>query len=131
MNLVVQEDPQGCGVACIASLLRISYKNALKLFQNGKKRATLEGFYCRDLICALEKKETIYTYQHIKGFSHKNFQTGMIVYIRRSKKYWRGHFLLKSDDGWMNPWFNFPYEPRIAKFQKKLPGKAQYVLYPV
>jgi hypothetical protein len=34
MNYVRQEDGFGCGVACVANLLGVSYQQALQLFYN-------------------------------------------------------------------------------------------------
>ena len=56
---------------------------------------------------------------------------GVIVFIERSKKYPAGHYVIKTKKGWMNSWINFPnIFPAESGFQKDLPGKAQWIIYP-
>lgn len=128
MNIVVQEDRLGCGVACVASLLGISYLNALKMFQNGKKKATFCGFSPKNIVFALKKAKLSYKTVYVKNKKSKP-KNGSIVYVGRCKKYPFGHYLLKTENGWMNPWVNPPYEPRTAGFLKRIPGKIVYVIH--
>jgi len=55
---------------------------------------------------------------------------GSIVFIKRSKKWPSGHYLLKTSKGWMNSWINYPKtNPTKSGFNKKLPGEAQWIIY--
>ena len=124
MRAVTQEDLMGCGIACVASVLGKSYKSAKKLFA-GPGHALSRGYYCREIVEALEEGRKKYKSAKI---SDKNRQflekDGTIVFTGRSKKYPAGHYLAKSDKGWMNPWINFPsIFPVKSGFQKTLPGK--------
>lgn len=124
---VVQKHLMGCAVACVASLLNISYERAVALFSR-PSQAGNKGFYCREVCQALEKK---YAFCQItKNTEQKLKQQGIIVFVSKSKKYPQGHYLLKTAKGWMNPWINFPeINPAKAGFQKKLPSKAKWVIF--
>ncbi len=126
---VAQEHGMGCGVACTASLLGKSYSTTLKLFN--EKQASTRGYYLRDIVRALDKKEFNYTWSKVTNKTKKYLKIpGSIVFVKRSKIFLAGHYLLKVKEGWMNPWINYPkISPAKAGFQKNLPGKAQGVLY--
>lgn len=130
-NLVAQEDPMGCAVACVASLLGLSYKKTLRLFD--KNKASTKGYYLKDIVLVLKKKRVKYRGAKITDKTKKYInKAGSIVFIKRSKKYPAGHYLLKTKNGWMNPWLNYPkINPARAGFMKKLPGKAQWILYKI
>ncbi|MDE1848537.1 MAG: hypothetical protein KGH55_00700 [Nanoarchaeota archaeon] len=131
---VAQEDYNGCSVSCVASLLGISYKKSLKLF--GRYYSKEKGAYCRDIVKVLEKKKLNYKYSKVVNKTKRYVnEFGSIVFIRRSKEYPIGHYLLKTRNGWMNSWINLsmitPLKiPVKAGFQKRLPGKAQWIIYP-
>jgi len=118
-----------CAVAGVASLLGESYNTTLKLFN--KNSASTRGYYCKEIVDALGKRNLIYSYGKVINKTRKHLRIpGTIVFIQRSKKYPAGHFLLKTERGWMDPWINFPDDnPRKSGFRKRLPGKAQWVLY--
>ncbi len=63
---VAQKDEMGCGVACVASLLGLSYDKTLSLFGKSKIKAKEEGFICKDLIEVLNKMGLEYEYKYIK-----------------------------------------------------------------
>jgi len=55
-----------------------------------------------------------------------------ITLITKSKKYPLGHYLLRTKDGWIDPWHNLPSIDKIeAGIRKELPGNPWYVLYPI
>ena len=126
---ITQEHPMGCGVACTASICGISYEKALNLFN--KNHASTRGYYLKEIILALKKRKENYQGSKVNNNTKKYLKMlGSIVFIRRSKKYPAGHYLLKTKKGWMNPWINHPkISPAKSGFNKKLPGKAQWVLY--
>ena len=128
-NPIPQEEPMGCGVASVASLLGISYGESLKLFN--RKYANVPNFYCKEIIKILERKELNYKYNKVtkKTKQHIN-KIGSIIFIKRSERYLFGHFLLKTQDGFMDSWINLPkMNPVKAGFRKKLPGIPQWVIY--
>jgi hypothetical protein len=131
MKSVTQEEPMGCGIACVAMALNKSYKSAKRLFDNPEYALT-RGYYCREIIKVLNQKRKNYDFLKVneKNKSILNKEGG-IVFIERSKKYPAGHYLIKTKKGWMNPWINFPnISPGKSGFQKILPGKAQWIIYP-
>lgn len=128
-ELIAQEEPMGCAVACVASLLKISYKDSLRLFKI--KYANSPNFYCRDIIKILKKQGLDYEYKKVTNKTKKevNF-IGSIVFVNKSKKYPEGHFLLKTKKGYMDPWINIPkINPAKAGYRKSLPEKPSWVIY--
>jgi hypothetical protein len=125
---ISQEEDLGCGVACIASLLNINYKKAIKIF--GKRYNKFKGTYCNDIKHILNKKGLNYQYGKATPKTKKYLEvSGTIVFIKRSKEYPVGHFLLKTQKGFMDPWINYPsINPAKAGFQRKLPGKPQWII---
>lgn len=132
MKPVLQEQAMGCAVACAASLLGISYNKALHLFKN-QKGASTRGYYCLEICQALQKEGKKYSYQHVSTKNkHLLKKQGIIIFIKRSKNYPDGHYLLRTSKGWMNPWINHPHiKPAKAGIQQKLPGKAQWMIFPI
>lgn len=130
-KLVPQEEPMGCGVACVASLLKINYKKSLKLFN--RKNANYPNFYCREIVKIIKKEELSYKHNKVtkKTKRHIN-KIGSIVFIKKSERYLYGHFLLKTKEGFMDPWINHPkINPAKAGFRKKLSGIPQWVIYKI
>lgn len=127
---VTQEEPLGCGIACVAYICKTSYKTAKKKYFKNDNRAITSGYFCRDLVKALSKAGKSYQFARVKKKS--TFKNGAIVFIQRSKQYSMGHYLVKTNHGWMNPWINFPnIKPARSGFSKKLPGKPSYVVFPI
>lgn len=131
MKLILQEAPMGCAIACAASLAGLSYKKMRAYFNNAKARESTAGFYNRDIVGALSKIEMVVKACSIKRFGNRKIKIGAIIFIKRSKNYLAGHYLLKTKNGWMNPWINYPnIKPVKAGYQKKLPGKVGWVIQP-
>lgn len=130
MKSTTQEEPMGCGIACVAATLKKSYISTKKLFDNPEYAST-RGYYCRELVKVLNKKSNNYDFAKASE-KNKNllYHNGTIVFVERSKKYPAGHYLIKTEKGWMNPWINFPnISPAKSGFQNILPGKAQWIIY--
>ena len=110
--------------------LNKSYKSTKKLFDNPECALT-RGYYCRELVKALNKKKKNSTFSKVNEENKSLLKNeGVIVFIKRSKKYPLGHYLIKTKRGWMNPWINFPnISPAKSGFQKNLPGEAQWIIY--
>mgnify|MGYP001563219775 CR=1 FL=1 len=131
MEPIRQEDPFGCGIACVAFVTDISYEDSLKLFEDGKSKAKKVGFLCKEIVNALKFKGQIYEYKYVKIRYRKIiYNQNTIVFIKRSNKYPTGHYLVRANNKWMDPWINFPYENAKAGFRKRLPGKPIYMIFP-
>ncbi|HLD04429.1 MAG TPA: hypothetical protein VJG90_01805 [Candidatus Nanoarchaeia archaeon] len=130
MKPVAQEHGMGCAVACVASVLSISYKKALLLFDK-PENAWGRGFYCPEICKALSKGGKKYEWRKINS-KDKSFEEGVIVFTREDKKDHLGHYLTKTKKGWMDPWINYPSMiPAKASFCKKLSGKPLWLIFPV
>lgn len=123
---VAQEDPLGCGVACVAYLLNLSYKDALQMFPNGKERANTVGFYSKELASKLGESYKVGFAKRNKKFIHRS---GSIIFMKRGKKYRCGHFMVRSGNQWMDPWINFPSWAPRAGFRKRLPEQSVYIIF--
>ncbi len=130
MKPIKQEDSLGCGVACVAFYLNITYQDSLRLFKNGKRKVESTGFFCRDIVAVLEKEGLRYAYKYVKPrIRNKIYKQNAIIFIKKSKKYHNGHYLIRFEDKWMDPWINFPDENVKAGLRRRLPGKAIYVIF--
>lgn len=128
---VRQEDPLGCGIACVAYVTGISYDTAKARYFKNKRSAATSGYLCRDIVAALSLAGGEHAYNYVKG--RKRFAHGTIVFIKRSARYPSGHYLVKSVSGWMDPWINFNAKnPEVngskAGFRRRLPGKPIYFI---
>lgn len=129
MKLITQKAPMGCAIACSASLVDFSYEKMSRYFDNSKIKEQTSGFYNRDIIATLSKIGVRAKAYSIKRWGNKKINIGTIIFVKRSKEYPVGHYLLKTERGWMNPWINFPnITPAKAGFQKSLPGKINWVI---
>ena len=128
---VTQENGLGCGLACVAALCKVSYKLTQKNYFKGLGSANTRGYYCKHLIKALSKAGKKYNYGFIKR--KINWRNGMIVFIKRSKKYPQGHYLVRLNNKWTDPGINLPHDTNLINaksgFRRRLPGKAQWLIY--
>ncbi|OIO64928.1 hypothetical protein COY28_05075 [Candidatus Woesearchaeota archaeon CG_4_10_14_0_2_um_filter_57_5] len=124
---IAQEHCTGCAVACVASACGISYAAALKLFTH-QEHAGFRGYYCPEVVAALQKAGLRYAWRKVTGKNRALLRKeGAIVFVGSSTRYPLGHFLLKTRKGWMN----IPAIGDVrAGFCSRLPGKAQWVIYP-
>lgn len=128
MKLIAQKSPMGCAVAATASFLGLDYDSTLKLFENGKVRHAVYGFFVYDIVKALKKENIIAKSFNIKKREMK-FKLGDIVFSKNESDDPFGHYLLKTPKGWMDSWINFPsITPARAGYRKKLPGKALWLV---
>lgn len=130
---ITQEFEYGCGIACFAFALRISYRQAEQLL--GTAQATNMRFWVKDLTRELNQAGLQYRSMHIKHKNkHRVYRAGTIVLIRRSSRYPAGHYLIRHDKSWMDPWINLPDGSGITNaksgFRKRLPGTAMYAIVP-
>ena len=130
---ITQEFDFGCGIACYAYALNISYKQAVKLL--GPGQALSNRFWAKDLTKALNDAGLEYKAKHINKKLRKTiYKDGTIVLIRRSKKYIAGHYLIRYKGLWMDPWINLTVDNNILQaesgFRKRLPGSPSYAIFP-
>ena len=130
---VSQEHAMGCGVACVAARCGVSYQTALDFFER-REFAWTRGYYCVEVVKALAKfgfKYAFKAYVPVKDVSLARV-VGTIVFVEPCHAYPAGHYLVRTETGWMNPWSNFPQMvPVKASVQKKLAGKISYLVYEV
>lgn len=131
MKPITQEEPMGCAISCVAFLLNKSYKTTKNMFKYPEHSFT-RGFYCGEITRVLNRGGLNYAFSKFKRTQEKIISMlGVIVFTERNKNYPGGHFLVKTKNGWMNPWINFPNMiPSKSGFQKSLPGNIQWVIYP-
>lgn len=129
---ITQEFDYGCGIACYAFALNLTYIDAVNRL--GKQQATSNRFWVKDLREALNNAGLRYTSRHVKLGTKQVYAEGTIVLIRRSKRYPTGHYLIRHNNHWMDPWINLPLSNDIAKarsgFRKRLPGTVMYAIEP-
>src|SRR5690242_6367850 len=123
IQLVTQEHTMGCGVACVASVLATTYKEALLLFKK-PQNAWIRGYFCKDLVGALNRAGIRYSFKYIKYRRDPILRrAGTIVFTQFSPRYPRGHYLVRASKGWMNPWVNFPtILPAKSAWVSRLPS---------
>ena len=136
-----QKDINGCGIACIANLLDVPYYDVKKDFES-KFCSTERSTKIFDIVSYLK----IYKREYKSKFFNQNVKyeldresadkfsriPGSIILIKKNAKYPLGHYLLRTQNGWVDPWYDFPCIDNVtAGIRKKLPGDPWYVLYPV
>ena len=131
---VTQEDSLGCGIACVAFVCNVSYKTAKKKYFKNLGDADKTGYFCKDIVKALSNADKMYNYKYIKR--KIRLKTNTIVFLKRSKRYPAGHYLVRTINRWMDPWINFNIDkPNVKEansgFRSRLPGKPIYVVFPL
>ena len=131
---ITQEFDYGCGIACYAFVHNSTYQEAEK--QLGEEQAKSTRFLIKDFVAALNNSNKPYISKHVKAPTKKLiYAEGVIVLIRRSKRYPSGHYLIRHNDTWMDPRINLPYNKNIkhaqSGFRKRLPGAPMYALLPM
>ena len=72
------------------------------------------------------------TYQHQKDINGCGIACLANTLITKSEKYPVGHYLLRTKNGWIDPWHNLPSIDNVqASIRKTLPTNTWYVIYPV
>ena len=122
----------GCAVACVASQCGLDYTQALRLFEQ-EKYAWTRGFYCTEVVEAFAKAGRKYDFAVFRASKHREILEvpGTVLFLDPSDQYPSGHYVLRIEDGWMNPWVNFPQmNPVRAAVVHELAGKVGYVVFP-
>src|SRR5260221_914442 len=111
---ITQLHNYGCGAACVAFISGVNYLKVVSLLS--ELIVLVKGYHCRELVIALERLGLTYSLNHINSKKRKLvYQEGVIVFIRRSKKYPAGHYLVRHNNLWMDPWVNFPQNSDISQ----------------
>jgi hypothetical protein len=131
MRLVAQKDEWGCGVACVASILRISYNTARKLLVQVKGEDiehAPEGLLLHHLALALQMRQF-----HVVADWDKprRYKIGTIVLVGvEGGTVDQEHYMARAENCWMDPWINIdsPGGIRRAGYRNDLPvGKTFFV----
>jgi len=133
VRAIYQRHNFGCGAACLAFVLKIDYSQVV--YSLGEVKAKERGFYCGDLVEFLLRFNRVYSSRYIKPRLKKQiYRDGVVVFIKRTRKYPAGHYLTYFNGRWMDSWINFQRNNNLgearAGFRKKLPGIPIYALFP-
>ena len=126
-ELVSQEDEWGCGAACVASLLGISYRKARQLVEREKKLSVNDepfGLELHHIAIALQKEGV----KVIADWAPAIIPAGSIVCIGGKSRYKYEHYLLKTQDGWMDPWYDLDETNMVAKYREDYPKGAHFLV---
>lgn len=131
---ITQEDNMGCGAACVAFAANKSYKEAATILGHDKARSV--GFKLKEMVDALSHYGLSYYFKHVKpAIKESIYQDGVIVFIKRSTRYPYGHYLIRHDGLWADPWINLVIDKKLANaksgYRQRLPGKAQWAILPL
>jgi len=129
---ISQKDNFGCSLACLAFITDRTYEETIN--DLGKEKAGTRGFYCREIVDCLKKLGYQAEFHYLKPkWKKKIYQDKTIVFIRRGKKYPFGHYLVRYQNLWMDPWINFPKDKDIKNvkvgFRKRLPDTPIYGIF--
>ena len=128
-KLVKQEDDFGCGLACIAYLTNKKYRQITNLNPENLQRATTNGYrgkFLADILNSLDPESKWKTKYCGKTLNPK-IPNNSIIYIAKNDKYKFGHYIVKTEFGFMNPFSNLTEvlgdsKKSVAKFEKKICG---------
>lgn len=130
MKPVVQKRPMGCSVACVASIADITYDQAYRRFDLDNGDDIVQGFTMEEIRRVLLKLGFRYKVSDVVCWNENTTPLGSIIY-GVNYRYLNGHYLLKTKQGWMNSWINYPYiVPAKAGFNKGLPIVPKWIMYP-
>lgn len=132
MNYIPQKDSMGCGVACVANRVGINYDEALALFKYPDYAKTT-GYKCKYIVQALQNAGINARLKHIRREQPlSDLPVGTIIFLERSARYPHQHYLLKVEDGWLDPWVNMHQDISMkqakAGVRSELPGRAYYAI---
>jgi len=127
-RLVAQLDEWGCGIACIASLLDISYEDAYWLARREKGDSIAGGSPGTELhhIAMILQEMGIHVFADWQEAD--DFPAGTILFVEGPEPYDGGHYILRTHKGWMDPWANIRNadEARKAKIIKGYPAGTKF-----
>jgi len=132
-HTITQKDAMGCGAACVAFATNKPYTDIVA--QLGKTKAETVGFRLKELVDILNKYGLRYKSTHIHRVAKKSiYHDGVIVFIKKSKHYPYGHYLIRHGGRWADPWINLVADRDIINaksgYRRKLTGEVQWIIYP-
>jgi hypothetical protein len=118
-------------------LLEKDYSQVLEKFERDFYQVT-RGIKVFDLVKFINNTGLNYTNRF---FNHNDYNKeeavrfsmipNSITLIRKNEKYPVGHYLLRIEGGWVDPWVNYPSINIVhAGVVAELPGEPWYVAYP-
>ena len=126
-ELVSQEDKWGCGTACVASLLGVSYQEARELVEKVKGRSINSkpyGLQLDDIALALKEKKI----KVIADWDPTEMPNGTIACITGEHPYDRDHYLLRTPHGWMDPWYDLEKNNMVAEYRERYPDDTDFLV---
>ena len=108
---VRQEDDFGCGFACTAYLCDMQYQD-VKKFTNNPENAEIGGYRCKPLCDILnriykeKKSDKVWKTKYVGKTKNPEIPNNSIIYINKNDKYKYGHYIVKTEYGYMNPFVN-------------------------
>ena len=102
---VVQRDSMGCGIACVACVCDISYDKAKSLFKF-PENANTKGYTIKAINEALASYGLKYKSKYIGRARDYKIKENSIVYFKKCKIFPYGHYMVKTDHGYMDPFIN-------------------------
>ncbi len=127
-DLVSQEDEWGCGAACVASLLGMTYQEAKYLVEDIKGRsvnAKPHGLELHHIALALQAEGVKVIADWDSAVHHPD---GSIICIGGESRYKYEHYILKTPNGWMDPWFDLKKNKMVAKYRDDYPKGADFLV---
>lgn len=127
-ELVSQEDEWGCGAACVASLLGVSYQEAKQLVETEKKRSVNDkprGLELHHIAIALQNEGVKVIADWDPATHHPD---GSIVCIGGKSRYKYEHYILKIPGGWMDPWYDLEKNNMVAKYREDYPDESYFLV---
>lgn len=132
-RLVTQLGEWACGVACVASALGITYRDALKRLEKHKGSKVSDrprGLELDPIIRVMTDAGVLITEQT----KYRQWPPGTIAFLSEDWGRYKGggHYLLRCPNGWMDSWVNFPDTPRRSAYRERLPRgtRLQVALVP-
>lgn len=136
-RVVRQRHEWGCGIACVASVLGISYNDAKSRLESYEEDGELKDWESTglepDTMIKVLADAGIIVEERV---GLRRWPSGTIVFLSEEWGRYKesGHYMVKTDEGWMDPWINGPDEkPRKADIRDRLPygTSVQVALVPV
>jgi len=125
-QVVTQQDEWGCGVACVASRLGLSYVEARRRLVH-VKGIEIDGaphglrFAVVRAVLNEGKRPVMWSLRS------EVWPSGTVVFLSRQWGRYcdSGHYMLRVSAGWMDPWKNFPSSSRRGGIRRHLPKDTE------
>ena len=131
---ITQETDYGCGIACFAFSTEMSFsESAHYLGCSGK---TSEGVPLKILFESMNRYGLTSVRKYTKAhLAERIKEEGTIVLTKRSNDYPVGHYLVRHNNKWMDPWITMLDDGDLkhaeSGYRDELPGEAMYAILPI